>query len=453
MIQSPDAEELRRQAEELVRARDSELATRLREDEERRVLHEFQVYQIELELQNSELRQSRDDVESVLENYTELYDFAPVGYCTLDREGAIKRVNLIGAILLGEPRAKLLNRRLSSFISDESEPLFNEMLATAFDCQQKKAHCEVVIHPRGLRAPTPVQIVAIASASADECLVVVIDITERKRLEAQIAAANDELELQNARERARELLALNKQLVDEIESRKKLEETLLDSQRRLRNLSASLQSIREEERKAIAREIHDELGQLLASIRFGVSLLADEYQDHQTLVKKTGEMENLIAAGIKTVQRISAELRPAMLDVLGLGDALEWQSQEFRKRTGIDCSITVLLLETKVHPDVATALFRIFQESLTNVQRHSQATKVEAQLVERSEYYTLTVRDNGKGITAEEISSPQSIGLIGMGERVLIIGGRMKLFGSPGQGTTLLVRTPVKPKEKWYVHG
>lgn len=442
---------LRSRAEALVRAGHAKLAAAgLGQDEERRVLHELQLYQIELELQNGELRQSRDEVESILEHYTELYDFAPVGYCTLGRDGAIRRINLIGAILLGEPRAKLLNRRLSRFISDESEPRFNQMLATAFDCQQKKADCEVVIHPKGFRSPTPAQIVAIASATGDECLVVIMDITERKRLEAQILAANVELELHKARERAEELLTLNSQLAQEIENRKKLEEKLLDSQARLRNLSANLQSIREEERKAIAREIHDELGQLLASIQFAVSLLADEYSGHQTLVTRTREMDLLIGEGIKTVQRISSELRPAMLDMLGLADALEWQSQDFQKRTGISCRITVLLLENRVHPDLATALFRIFQESLTNVQRHSRATEVEAQLVQRRKNYSFTVRDNGKGITEEEIASAQSIGLIGIRERVFIIGGKMKIYGSPKHGTALFVRAPVEPKEKWY---
>jgi len=125
-------------AESFARAGNKEVpAAGLGQDEERRILHESQLYQIELELQNGELRQSRDEVESILENYTELYDFAPVGYCTLGQDGVIRRINLIGAICWG-PRAKLLNRRLSEFISDESEPLFNQMLATAFDCQQKK---------------------------------------------------------------------------------------------------------------------------------------------------------------------------------------------------------------------------------------------------------------------------------------------------------------------------
>jgi signal transduction histidine kinase len=146
------------------------------------------------------------------------------------------------------------------------------------------------------------------------------------------------------------------------------------------------------------------------------------------------------------VQRIAADLRPAMLDVLGIADALEWQNQEFRNRTGIDSKLNILLLKFVVNPDVATALFRIFQESLTNIQRHSGATQVETNLVEHKNHYSMTVRDNGRGITREDIDSSHSIGLIGIRERVLILGGRMKICGWPGLGTTLFVRLPVKPK-------
>lgn len=452
-VRSAAAAKLRLQAEMLAEKGETESATALSEDALRRLLHELQVNQIELELQNQELCQTRSEVETVLGNYTELYDFAPVGYCTLDQSGAIRRVNLTGANLIGEQRSTLINRYLGLFVSDEDKPLFKDMLAAVFNGQQKKAQCEVIINPQGLRPAIPVKIVAMSSTIGDECLAVLIDITERKRLEAQIRNAKDEQELQQVTERAAELLQLNSMLVQEIKNRKKLEETLRDSQVRLRNLSAYLQYIREEERKAIAREIHDELGQMLAAIQMGVSLLAGEYKDHTNLAIRIKDMGSLIADAIKTVQRISSELRPVMLDVLGLADALEWQSQDFQKRTGVNCKITVLLMDNVVHPDVATALFRVFQESLTNVQRHSEATQIEALLVERSQTYSLTIRDNGKGITEEEIASPQSIGLIGMRERVLILGGRTKIFGSPDKGTALFVRVPIKPKEIWHVYG
>ena len=446
-IQAAETVELRRMAEELTQLRKQEMSLSLPLDAEQRHLHELQVYQIELELQNAELSQSRDEVELLLENYTELYDFAPVGYCTLDKDGTIKRVNLTGATLLGDHRLRLISRNFSVFVADEDRPIFKEMLQLVFNGEQKKSLCEVTIYPQGLRSPTPVKIVAMASSTSGECLVVVIDISERKRLESEILIANDELKLRRAQEQAAELLTLNRQLTQEIETRKKLEETLRDSQLRLRNLSANLQFIREEERKAIAREIHDELGQLLAAIQMGVSLLADDYVDHRHLVSKIHEMDGLIGEGIRTVQRIASELRPAMLDVLGLADALEWQAQDFQKRTGISCKITVLLLKREVKPAVAIALYRIFQEALTNVLRHSSGKTVTARLVERHRNYSLTLADDGKGITPAEIASPFSIGLIGIRERLFILGGRMKICGYPGKGTILSATIPVKQKE------
>ncbi len=446
-VQSEESIELRHHAEARLRSVEPETVSSMSDFAVRRLLHELQVHQIELELQNLELCQSRDQGEALLENYTELYDFAPVGYCTLDPNGTIRRVNLTGAGLLGEERSRLMNRRLGMFVSAENKRLFNDMLARVFSDHQQKAHCEVVIHPNGLRPSTPVKIVAMASATGDECLAVIIDITERKRLEAQILIAKDDLELRRVQERSTELLTLNRMLREEIANRNLLEDTLRDSQRKLRNLSASLQSIREEERKAIAREIHDELGQLLARIQIGVSLLATECPDNQKLVLKIRGMEIMLGEGIKTVQRISAALRPAMLEVLGLPDALEWQCKEFIKGSGVNCKITVLLMDKAVPPDVAIVIFRIFQESLTNVQRHSQATNVEAYLVERRQSYVLTIRDDGRGVTQEEIASSSSIGLIGIRERVLILGGRMKIYGYPEKGTTIFVRVPVKAKE------
>jgi signal transduction histidine kinase len=248
-----------------------------------------------------------------------------------------------------------------------------------------------------------------------------------------------------------ELARANKQLTQEVENRKQLEEKLLDSQLSLRYLYANLQTVREEERKSIAREIHDELGQLLATIQMGVSLLAGELSADPSLGARTKDITALIADAIRTVQRISSELRPVMLDNLGLGDALEWHGREFSEKAGIDCNLSVHVYKNVAPPDVATAIFRIFQESLTNVQRHSGATKVEARLLERRHHYSLTVRDNGRGITAEEIRSPQSIGLIGIRERLYLLGGRMRVIGSPGHGTVLLVRMPIKPKGNMHV--
>lgn len=239
------------------------------------------------------------------------------------------------------------------------------------------------------------------------------------------------------------------QIFRDITERKKAEEELRDSRERLRNLSAHLQAAREEERTAIAREIHDELGQVLAALQMNVSLVADGLRkDQEILTEKVRSMALLIEGGIKTVQRISSELRPVMLDDLGLAEAIEWQARQFEKRSGIPCELAVSLKGKDVDREVSITLFRIFQESLTNVVRHAKARKVEASLMEKRGGMELVVRDDGRGITREQVNSPLAFGLIGMRERAGILGGRVKIVGSMKKGTVVIVRIPVAPKER-----
>ncbi|WP_306533773.1 ATP-binding protein [Geobacter sp.] len=232
-------------------------------------------------------------------------------------------------------------------------------------------------------------------------------------------------------------------LVRNITARKQAADELRASRERLRSLSGHLQRAREEERTAVSREIHDELGQVLATVQLGVSSLAEEYRDHQHLVKKITDMELLIAGAISTVQRISTQLRPSILDELGLAEAIEWQAREFEKRTGIGCSHDILLLETNFSRDLATAVFRIFQEALTNVIRHSGATRVRVSLEERNDRLVLIVTDNGRGITAEQVRDNGSLGITGMRERAFALGGRVRICRSLQAGTVVIVHIPI----------
>ena len=216
---------------------------------------------------------------------------------------------------------------------------------------------------------------------------------------------------------------------------------------RLRNLAVYLQKTREEERARIAREIHDELGQLLATVQMGMSMMAQEYRDHHVLSAKINDFELLLQEAVKTVQRISADLRPQMLDTLGLGEALDWQAKEFQKRTGIDCTLTLLLRREHFDPEVSTALFRIFQETLTNIIRHSEASRVRTVLREKSNRLVLVVQDNGRGITPGQRRDANSLGIMGMRERAYALGGRLKIFAALEQGTVVIARIPANPKE------
>jgi signal transduction histidine kinase len=243
---------------------------------------------------------------------------------------------------------------------------------------------------------------------------------------------------------ADQLLVANASLEREIADRKRSEDEFRRSTDQLRELSARLQSVREEERTHIARVIHDELGQTLTGLKMDVAWLQRHLDRQQpAFLEKTQAMSDLIDTTIQTVRRISSELRPGILDDLGLVATIEWQLQEFQTRSGIQGKLISAPEETTLDADGATAAFRIFQEILTNVARHAQATQVEVTLEEAASFLTLQVQDNGRGMTESEVHSPRSIGLLGMQERARLRAGEVQIQGTPGKGTTVTVRLPL----------
>ncbi len=222
-------------------------------------------------------------------------------------------------------------------------------------------------------------------------------------------------------------------------------EELVRMNEQLRNLSAHVDAVREGERTNIAREIHDELGQILTAVKLDVSWLRNRLPKTQRkLLEKSAETLQIIDTAIQSVKRISVELRPGVLDDIGLAAAIEWAAKDFQKRTGIRCGVSVRPDTVAVDRTRSTALFRILQESLTNIMRHAQATLVEISLEEKNGAIVLKVTDNGKGIRKEELSDPHSFGLIGMRERVQFLGGRVEVAGVKNKGTIVTVSLPIE---------
>ena len=231
--------------------------------------------------------------------------------------------------------------------------------------------------------------------------------------------------------------------------RKRAEARLRESHEQLRALSAHLQRVREEERTRIAREVHDELGQALTGLKLDLSRLAGKPpRTASALRNQAGEIKSLVArvnATIQTVRRIATDLRPGILDNLGLVAALEWQAADFENRSAVKCRVRADLEFPELHPELNTAFFRIFQETLTNVIRHAQATRVDVRLSREAGDVLLVIHDNGRGISDAEIANTRSIGLCGMRERAALFGGQVNISGLPGQGTTVTVRIPISP--------
>jgi len=231
-------------------------------------------------------------------------------------------------------------------------------------------------------------------------------------------------------------------LADELAVRTKVEEEIRASHEQMRHLAASLESAREEERKSVAREIHDELGQALTGLGIDLSWLVSTSKRDEIRTRVEG-MKETIESMLKAVQRISARLRPAVLDHLGLVAAMEWKTQEFQKRTRVRATFTSNVEDVHLDENRTTAIFRIYLEALTNITRHARAASLEVRLNQNNGNLELKVTDDGRGITVQEIQSPRSIGLLGMKERALLLGGKVDIRGSPGVGTTLMLTMPL----------
>jgi signal transduction histidine kinase len=222
------------------------------------------------------------------------------------------------------------------------------------------------------------------------------------------------------------------------------EEDLQESYENLRALAANLETVREEERTQISLELHDQLGQALTAMKFDLAWLTDHLEKKDaTLAQKAKTVTAQMDTMIKTVRRISTELRPGMLDDLGLAASIEWQAKDFEKRMGIVCNVSVTDEDLPLTRTQSVALFRIFQEALTNVARHAKAQNIEVNLELRSGRITLQVHDNGRGIRKQEIVGLHSLGLLGMRERAERLGGAFDIRAVPGDGTLVTVSFPI----------
>ncbi|MBW1896458.1 MAG: PAS domain S-box protein, partial [Deltaproteobacteria bacterium] len=351
----------------------------------------------------TERRLAEEAVRESEKKYRRLFTTVPDAVMISDMEtGNFIDVNDSALLLYGYSKREFLKLRLSDITAgqDKWEALIEEVLAT------KLARGPLLFHKQKDGRAFPAEISAstfgLMGRKAVCCLV--RDVTER---------VNAEDELKKSREQ-------------------------------LRDLSTYLQSAREQERTSIAREVHDDLGQTLTALKMDLSWLNKKLPKGQdALVEKTNAMTDLIDSSIQSVQRISSELRPGLLDDLGLTAAIEWQAEEFEKRSGIICEVNFDPEEIVLDRNLATTIFRIFQETLTNVARHANASEVRVDLIHKQDRLRLIVTDNGEGISDEKLSDPKAFGLIGMRERAFFWAGEVHITGIPNEGTTVEVSIPM----------
>jgi PAS domain S-box-containing protein len=527
-----------------------------------RMLHELDVHQIELEMQNAELRAARDEAENLLGQYTELYDFAPVGYFTLTPNGAIRRVNLTGATLVGSDRSKLVGHSFAMLLAASQRVDFKAFLEQVFEIEAKQS---AEFHLRSANRIVSIQ--AQRSAGEWDCSAIVQDITERMQVRekmrlseiryrrlfeatqdgillvdpgtSRIIEANPfmtlllgypreqligkelfeigllkdeaasramfrglksrhEVRYENlplksktgrhqevevvanlyqengqsviqcnirditVRKLAEDMFRQNEKLSMDIRRSKVVEEDLRAKrkeqsrvlrqtrlqERQLRELSHGIMQAQEEERKRISRELHDVIAQALVSINLHLSVLAqDSAAVPESLKQQIGKTQLLVQKALQIVHEFARELRPTMLDDLGLIPALQEYMQRFMEDTGIRVTLEAFAKIDQFTSAVRTVLYRVAQEALTNVARHSKASSAEVSIETLADVVRMTIKDNGQGFQVSGKAGSRRknrLGLIGMRERVELIGGTLQVLSAPGGPTTIRVEIPAK---------
>jgi len=414
-----------------------------------RTLHELHVHQVELEVQNVELQEARERMEVLLERYTDLYDFAPVGYFSLDQQGRIQEVNLTGAALLGLDRSQLLRRRLDEFVAAPSQPVLVAFLERVFAGTEKQV-CEINLRKAG-GATFWANLHGAAALSTNDsrhwCRVSVSDITSLKQAE-------------EAQRRAEVLALTNRELRTEIVRRQAVQSSLKRSelrqrqllersrqlQEQARNLSHRLLKVQEEERKRISRELHDEIAQTLVGIHVHLENLARETKvDPRALRRKITRTQQLVEKSVNRVQQFARELRPASLDDLGLIASLHSCLKDLAKRTGIRVRFTAFSGVEQLSNARRTALYRVAHSAVTNVGLHARASRVDLSLRQVSNSVCMEISDDGQAFDVERMLRAKRnahLGLLGMRERIEMVGGKLSVESSPGQGTTIRVQIP-----------
>jgi PAS domain S-box-containing protein len=388
---------------------------------------------IEYELKASEVR------------YRRLFETAKDGILILDADtGRITDANPFLQDLLGYSHAELQGKRLW-----EIGP-FRDIAASraAFYKLQRKEYIRydnLPLQTKGRRRRHVEFVSNVYRVNGTKVIQCNIrDITERHQAKEALARASKDLE-KRVEDRTAELVAANRLMKKMLDEEKRKEDRIRESRELLRRLLGRLQSLVEEEKMRISREIHDQLGQALTALKLDLSLIRKRLVSKGLSEKsaKLYEIERTINRIIRMVRRISTELRPGILDELGVIAAIEWMAKDFQRRTGIGCTVTIRAVDTISDPIRATAIFRIVQEGLTNVMRHAAASKVNVILERRGDTLIVEVRDNGSGIPEGRKFGSKSLGLVGIRERVLMLGGETVILGKPGEGTLLRVSLPL----------
>jgi PAS domain S-box-containing protein len=433
---SADAAELRRRAEKRLREAATEETPGSTEADARRLLQELQIHQVELEMQNEDLVQAQAGLEEALGKYTDLYEFAPVGYVTLGREGAIRQVNLTGARLLGVERGRLVGRRFELFVHQSDRRVFNAFLEKVV-ATRVKAVCEVALPTKG-EPPLNVQITAEVSQDGQLCRVMMVDISARRQAEEALLKANAEME-QKVSERTFELAVK----IDEL---KLANEELESRTKRLRLLAGELTRAEQHERKRLSQLLHDGLQQHLLSAKMRLGGIAELVGDVERM-QATNEIEQIISESVQLSRSLSAELSPPILHEAGLLAGLEWLVRWMRVKHKFSVNLSIEA-QPELPEDAKILVFESVRELLFNAVKHSKVHSARVNINQANgTELQIAISDEGAGFDPRQLKPPGEeggFGLFSLRERMGLIGGRVEIDSAPGKGSRFTLIVPVR---------
>ena len=504
------------------------------------LIHELQVHKIELEMQNETLRQTTIELEGTRNRFSDLYDFAPVGYLTLDDHNIIREANLTAAAMLGVDRAQLIKTRLSRFIVPADQDAFYLFHKNLVEKQTRQV-CELRMN-RANASLIDVSLEGIAAQDVDDTPILRVtlsDITERNRAKAELRASearyhqlvetiNEGMAIVNANNLTTfinthgaailgyapdeiighsfmdflfpEEIALGEQEIElrrrgianqmdfrarhkdgmprwvlasaspiydshgkyvgalsifsDITERKHAEherENLLHQVKRareqLQTLSRQLIDAQEHERRHIARELHDEVGQVMSAVKANLETI-QLAPDPATLAADLTESIHIVDRALEQIRAIALDLRPSLLDDFGLAPTLDWYLQRQMKRAHLAIAFESDLNDARFAPEIETTAFRFIQAALTNVERHARATQVQVCARRTNDALELSVRDDGVGFDVATARAHArhgvTLGLLALEERVQLVGGALTLTSTPGQGAEIRATIPIR---------
>ncbi|MFW6297187.1 MAG: PAS domain-containing sensor histidine kinase [Desulfosalsimonas sp.] len=418
-----DLDRLRRIAEQKLRENggpEPDSTSDMSPEQGRKIIHELRTHQIELELQNEELRRAQIELDASRARYFDLYELAPVGYCTVSQKGLITEANLTAAKLLNTARETLVKQPMSRFIHKQDQDIFYLHRKRLFKTGEPQV-CELRMSS-GNRPSVWVRL--DASVSADEnhapvYRVVITDITKRKQAE-------------------KELLELNENLEQKVKERTGLAEARA---RELRFLTVELIEAEEKERRRIAEMLHDDLQQILASAKLHLQVACEDFSAQPGLAK----VDDLLRQSIEKSRNLSLELSPIAVYQSGLHEALKWLASRMKEQFGLDVHIEAADFRGVTDESVRVFFFRAIQELLFNAAKHSGVKIAHVKLSDSGGQMTITVSDQGRGFDPKSFDSSGSgrgIGLLRLRERAKAMGGDLDIQSAPGKGSSFSVRLP-----------